>query len=57
MSQNDKSFRVDYVYGPFVGRRQITGPTLNDAADKLWEEMAKSMWVAKRFRMVKELKE
>jgi len=55
--EENKSFRVDYVYGPYVGRRRIDGPTLKKATEALWEEMAREMWVAKRFRIVKELKE
>lgn len=53
----EQSFRVDYVYGPYVGRRRIFGPTLKKATANLWEEMARTMWVVSRFRIVKELKE
>jgi len=57
MADPDKKFHVDYVYGPFVGRRYIEGPTLKQATSKLWEEMARELWVAERFRIVTELKE
>ena len=57
MADPDKKFHVDYVYGPFVGRRYIEGPTLKEATVKLWDELGRTLWVAERFRSLKEVKE
>lgn len=49
-------YLVDYVYGPYVGRTYIEGATLEAAAAKLWDQLARDMWVAERFRSLKEVK-
>jgi hypothetical protein len=49
-------YLVDYVYGPYVGRTYVEGPTLKEAGDKLWEQLGRELWVAKRFRTIKEVK-
>lgn len=51
----DNRYLVDYVYGPYVGRTYIEGPTIKEAAEKLWEELGRDLWVAKRFRTIKEV--
>ena len=52
-----EDFYVEYTYGPFVGRRHIQGPTFKAATESLWDELGRTLWVAKRFRLIKEIKE
>ena len=49
-------FLVDYVYGPYVGRTFIEGATIKEATEKLWMELSRDLWVAERFREIKEVK-
>jgi hypothetical protein len=56
MSVTPKTYDLEYVYGPLVGRRQIEAYTIEKAADKLWAEFERILWVDKRFRHVKEIK-